>query len=231
VKLVKKIGRSGLVQTIIGEVLALYLKIVWKTNRLVAVPDNFPECVYELQPYILVTWHGQHFLGPFAKPDNIKMRAIASRSADGEINAVALRRLGIGLIRASGSQQSRQINKRGGVRGFFEALKALRDGDSIAMTADVPKGPARVCGEGIIALAKKSGRPIVPMAGVTSLKITMPSWDKASVHLPFGRLAHTMGTPIFVDADADEDEMELKRLAVEAEINAVLERAYKLVGK
>ena len=67
------------------------------------------------------------------------------------------------------------------------------------MTADVPK-IARVCGEGIVTLARLSGRPIVPVAVVTSRRIDFESWDRASLGLPFGRGAMVLGEPIRVAA-------------------------------
>ena len=49
-----------------------------------------------------------------------------------------------------------------------QAVRALKDGYSIVMTADVPPGPARSAGIGIVTMARLSGRPIVPVASATS---------------------------------------------------------------
>ena len=78
-------------------------------------------------------------------------------------------------------------------------LRALGDGEMVVMTADVPK-IARVCGAGIITLAQMSGRPIVPVAVVTSRRIDFNSWDRASLGLPFGRGAIVVGEPVHVSA-------------------------------
>ncbi len=228
--ILKTIGRSSTVQTIGGEMIAQYLKLIWHTNRMIARSDDYPKRLRDQVPFIVASWHGQHFLVPFARPPGSVMKAMVSRSADGEFNAIALQRMGVDLIRASGGKHAHQIKKRGGVRGFLEAVRALREGQSIAMTADVPKGPARVCGEGVIALAKKSGRPIVPMASATSLGFNLPTWDRATISLPFGRMAVTLGRSIYVPADADEAEFEARRLEVEQEINDTIARARRLVN-
>jgi lysophospholipid acyltransferase (LPLAT)-like uncharacterized protein len=227
--MLKRIGRSDGVRRLIGETLAAYLLFVRRTNPLALEPADMYERVKAELPVIVAMWHGQHFMMPFARPDGWDVRVMISRSGDGEINAIAASRLGMGLIRASGSQQAKQILKRGGVRGFLEVLKALKEGASVAITADVPKGPARVAGEGIVALAERSGRPIVPMAIATSRRIDLDTWDKATVNLPFGRAALVMGAPIA--PPAGEAEREAVRRAVEAGLNDATARAYAIADR
>ena len=54
-------------------------------------------------PIILAMWHGQHFLTPFIRPKGKRAKVLISRHRDGEINAAAVERLGIGTIRGSGA--------------------------------------------------------------------------------------------------------------------------------
>lgn len=117
------------------------------------------------------------------------------------------------------------------MRGFIEGLRVLKEGGIMALTADVPKGPARVAGQGIVQMARYSGRPIVPFAIATSRFLSFNSWDKASLNLPFGRAAIAIGEPIYVASDADDEALEVARLAVEAGLNEVTARAYALTGK
>jgi hypothetical protein len=97
------------------------------------------------------------------------------------------------------------------------------------MTADVPK-VARIAGLGIVTLGRISGRPIVPVAVVTSRRIDFNSWDRASIGLPFGRGAIVIGDSIHVAPDADAQAMERARLAVQDGLDSVHARAYALVG-
>jgi lysophospholipid acyltransferase (LPLAT)-like uncharacterized protein len=108
-------------------------------------------------------------------------------------------------------------------------LRALEGGEMVVMTADVPK-IARVCGEGIVTLARLSGRPIVPVAVVTSRRIDFKSWDRASVGLPFGRGAMVLGEPIFVAREAGDADLAAARRRVEDELDRVHARAYALIG-
>lgn len=229
--MIKRFGRHPAVIRGVGSFLAGYLKFVYRTNRFVFDPPDPYGHVEPHLPAIFAMWHGQHFIVPFFQPKGWPTRVMISRSADGEVNATVVRKLGIGLIRASGSQKKHQIAKRGGMRGFIEALRALRNGENVAMTADVPKGPARVSGSGIVQLAKHSGRPIVPVAVATSRSIDLSTWDKASINLPFGRGAVVVDKPIYVPSEAGEEELENARKAVESGLDRVTKRAYELVGR
>ncbi|CTQ52649.1 hypothetical protein LP7551_01169 [Roseibium album] len=229
--MIKRLGRQPWVLSFVGTMLAGWLKLVYRTNRFVVKPDGIHDEMESHLPVIVAMWHGQHFMVPFAKPSHWPAKVMISRSADGEVNAIAARKLGLGLIRASGGKNARQIKKRGGMRGFIEALRTLKEGHSVAMTADVPKGPSRKSGTGIVQLAKHSGRPILPVAVATSRSIELDSWDKASVNLPFGRGSIFVGDLIWVSSDTDDDELETFRLQVEEGLNAVTSKAYELVGR
>jgi lysophospholipid acyltransferase (LPLAT)-like uncharacterized protein len=194
-------------------------------------PANAYDRIGPLMPVIAAMWHGQHFMIHFAKRRQDRAVSLVSRSSDGELNAVALRHLGIRAIRGSGERARRVQNRRdrGGATALRGMLRALADGEMVVLTADIPK-VSRVCGPGIVTLAQLSGRPIVPVAVVTSRRIDFGSWDRASLGLPFGRGAMVIGDPIHVPRDADAAAFEAARQAVERGLDTVHARAYALVG-
>lgn len=215
------------VQETLGLLLAAYIGLVRRTNRFTLEPADLDGAIAGQTPLIVAMWHGQHLMISFAWPRSIaRMAALISRHGDGGVNAVALRRLGVQPIRGSGAGAKRQ---KGGAPAMRELLRALADGASVAMTADIPKR-ARVAGAGIVTLARLSGRPIAPTAVVTSRRFDFKSWDRASLGKPFGRGAIVVGELIHVAADADEAAMEEARKAVEAGLDAVHARAYAKVG-
>ncbi|MET0430486.1 MAG: lysophospholipid acyltransferase family protein [Microvirga sp.] len=224
----KRLSRSRPVQEAVGLLVAGYLGLVRRTNRFVLEPADAYERIGPLMPVIAAMWHGQHFMIHFAKRPGDRAASLVSRSGDGEVNAIALRHLGIRAIRGSGAR-GRDMRKKGGVSAMRGMLRALASGEMVVMTADIPK-IARVCGDGIVTLAQLSGRPIVPVAVVTSRRHDFRSWDKASLGLPFGRGAMVLGTPIHVARDADAEALEAARQGVERALDAVHERAYALVG-
>jgi lysophospholipid acyltransferase (LPLAT)-like uncharacterized protein len=225
----KRIARAPLMQTVLGVSAAEYLRLVWHTSSFVVEPADVYERLKPELPVIFAFWHGQHFMVPFAKPAHYRAKVLISRHRDGEVNAIAARRLGVDAIRGSGDRE-RRFDRKGGVTAFMTMLTALKDNWSMALTADVPK-VSRVAGSGIVKLAQMSGRPIYPVAVATSGRITLDNWDCSVINLPFSRGAIVAGAPIHVAADADADALERARLAVEQELNAVTERAYALVDR
>ncbi|MBL8570611.1 MAG: lysophospholipid acyltransferase family protein [Phreatobacter sp.] len=222
----KKLGRSPAVRSAAGSFLAGYLRLVWRTGRFALDPPNLHDYAEANLPVIFAMWHGQHFLTPFVKRPEYDAVVLISRSADGEMNAIAAEKLGIRAIRGSGDH-SGQFARKGGVGAYFQMVEALEAGTTVALTADVPK-IARKAGLGIVMLAKQSGRPILPIAIATKRRIDLKSWDKASVNLPFSRGAVVAGPPVWVPCDADAEALEGYRLKVEQAMNDATARAYDI---
>jgi lysophospholipid acyltransferase (LPLAT)-like uncharacterized protein len=220
---------SRFAQQAIGTAAAHYLRLVWKTTRMIIEPPDIYERIDGDMPIIVAMWHGQHFLMPFIRRPHHRAKVLVSRHRDGEINAVAAEVLGIGTIRGSGTHGA-DFSQKGGVNAFREILAALEEGHNVALTADVPK-VARVVGLGIVKLAQMSGRPIYPIAIATSRRYELDNWDRTTVNLPFGRGGAVAGAPIHVPVDADAATLELARRAVEESLNAVTHRAYELADR
>jgi lysophospholipid acyltransferase (LPLAT)-like uncharacterized protein len=225
----RRVGRSEFAQEAIGFLLAKYLRLVQRTSRFTTIPEDINAAIDGQTPLICTMWHGQHLMMSFAWPDAIdRMAALISRHEDAGAQAAALHHLGVTPVRGSGGPADRAYYK-GGAPAMRELMRQLEAGASVAMTADVPKR-ARVAGPGIVALARLSGRPIVPTAVVTSWRIQFDTWDRASLGLPFGRAVVVIGDLIRVAPDADDAAMEAARLAVEQALDDAHRRAYAMVG-
>ncbi|MCA3563795.1 MAG: lysophospholipid acyltransferase family protein [Methylocystis sp.] len=227
--MLKKILRSRPVLRGAGKAMAVYLTLVRRTNRFTVEPADAEASIYPLVPAIIAMWHGQHFMAAFIKRPQDEVAAMISRHGDGEINAIAVEALGMRTVRGSGAQRQDQVRKRGGAQALRAAMTMLEDGVSVAMTADVPK-VSRVAGRGIITLGQLSGRPIIPVAVVTSRRKDFDSWDRTSIGLPYGRGAIVFGAPISIGRDAAPEEIEAARLAVQEGLDAAHARAYAIVG-
>ena len=229
-RLVRNILRSGWLQRAVGGLTAEFLRLVWLTNRFAFDPPEVYEIVEPQMPAIFAFWHGQHFLTPFIKTKDIhRAKVLISRHRDGEFNAIAAERLGIGTIRGSGDHGS-AFQRKGGVGAFKEMVRALEQGYNVALTADVPKR-SRIAGLGIIMLARESGRPIMPFAMATSRFWRLKNWDRTTINLPFGRGALVGGEIIRVPPDADAATMEQLRARLEGTLNEATKRAYAQVDR
>jgi lysophospholipid acyltransferase (LPLAT)-like uncharacterized protein len=229
-KLLRNVLRSSWVQRAVGFLAAEFLRLVWLTNRFSFDPPDIYGQVEPQLPAIFAFWHGQHFMTPFIRTkESHRAKVLISLHRDGEFNALAAERLGVGTIRGSGDHGS-AFHRKGGVGAFKEMVRALREDYSVALTADVPKR-SRVAGLGIIMLARESGRPIMPFAMATSRFIRLKNWDRTTINLPFGRGALVGIGEISVPPDADAETMERLRLELEANLNEATRRAYVQVGR
>ena len=222
--------RGSWVQRAVGFLAAEFLRLVWLTNRFSFDPPNVYDIVEPQMPAIFAFWHGQHFMTPFIKnKESHRVKVLISRHRDGEFNAIAAERLGIGTIRGSGDHGS-AFHRKGGVGAFKEMVQALAENYNVALTADVPKR-SRIAGLGIIMLARESGRPIMPFAMATSRFWRLKNWDRTTINLPFGRGAVVGGEIIMVPPDAGAETMEELRVRLEATLNDATRRAYAQVGR
>jgi lysophospholipid acyltransferase (LPLAT)-like uncharacterized protein len=226
----RNVLRSSWVQRAVGFLAAEFLRLVWLTNRFSFDPPDVYEIVEPQMPAIFAFWHGQHFMTPFIKTkESHRAKVLISRHRDGEFNAIAAERLGIGTIRGSGDHGS-AFHRKGGVGAFREMVQALAENYNVALTADVPKR-SRIAGLGIIMLARESGRPIMPFAMATSRFWRLKNWDRTTINLPFGRGALVGGEIIMVPPDAGAETMEELRARLEATLNDATRRAYAQVGR
>ena len=227
----RRLLRSPHVQGAAAGLFANYLRFVHLTSRLAFDPPEPYGKYIHLAPVIITFWHGQHFMVSFARIFDFDVRVLISRHSDGEINARVAEKLGIRTIRGSTARDPSRMIEKGGMAGFLEMKAALEEGACVSMTADISNLAPRRAGLGIVALAKASGRTIIPIAYATSRRIDFTSWDNATVNLPFSRAVCAVGEPVAVPPDADDRLLEAMRQKVEAELNSATERAYAIVDR
>ncbi len=167
-------------------------------------------------------------LAPVLIPDPKQFSAVVARHGDAEIIGLALEHFGVKVIRGSGAGGRKK--DRGGMFALRMSLRELKAGRSIALTADMPPGPARRAGLGIITIAKMSGRPILPVASVTSRFMVLNTWSRFVVNLPFSKQVLLSGEPISVPKNADKALMEEKRLELETRLTELVTRGHEMVG-
>lgn len=211
-----------------GKGLARFISVVAGTSRAIYEPDDLMQRLRAGHPLIMAGWHGQFMMLSRLDPGDVKVAAMVARHGDAELIAQAMQALGVTLIRGAGAGGRKR--DRGGAAALRTAVKALKDDYSLVMTADVPPGPARVAGLGIITIAAMSGCPIYPVAIATSKMMSFDTWSRLTINLPFSKIAFVGGAPVHVPRDADAETMESLRKTLENELNRATERAYALAG-
>lgn len=220
--------KTRLIQRLAGGTLGRYLAFVKRTSRIITEPQDIELTLAPHTPAIVALWHGQFLMSVRVRPKSFKLSIILARHGDAEVYAQAIAGEGVPLIRGAGAG-GRQKD-RGGAQAMRLALSALKDGYSFGMTADMPPGPARRSGDGIIMIAKHSGRPIIPLAVASRRYVSFNTWSRMTINLPFGTIAAVYGQPIYVPREADREQLGSYRAALERELDRVTRRAYALAG-
>jgi lysophospholipid acyltransferase (LPLAT)-like uncharacterized protein len=188
------------VRRFIGRVLiGSYVRFVRATSRVVADPPDFWEAVQKDHwPAIAVSWHGQSNLAYVVMPDPSQVALLISTHPDGMMMGEMARSLGYQIVDGSGASQ-RQSAGTGGLTAFRNMLKVLKSGTTLFATADIPPERGRNVSLGMIALARRTGRPIYAIATATSRrKILERVWDKMQLNFPFSTIAFACEGPTYM---------------------------------
>jgi lysophospholipid acyltransferase (LPLAT)-like uncharacterized protein len=165
---------------------------------------------------IYTFWHNRVFLATYFWRRR-RIVVMTSQSFDGEYIARFIQRFGYGAARGSST--------RGATGAVVEMVRLMRAGCPTAFTIDGPKGPRYVAKMGAVVLAKKTGNPILPFT-ITAEKFweARKSWDLFQVPKPYNRARVDIAAPIYVSADADEDELTAKRDELQRALDEITRR-------
>jgi len=220
----KRILRAERTRRLLCWLIALWIRLVYRTSRWQTVGGDIPRPFWdEGKPFILAFWHGRLMMAPMAWRRGASMNMLISAHNDGRIIADAIEHFGLGTITGSKS--------KGGMGALRAILRALGAGQNVGFTPDGPRGPAMRASPGIIAAARLTGAPIVPLSYATTHRHVLGSWDRFHVALPFSRGVFIWGEPILVAPGADAAAQEVARKLVEERLNALTAEADRRCGR
>lgn len=213
--------RSRLLTKLAGWLAAKLLGALFRTLRIKGYPEApGVDCsTFTPRVYLYSLWHDA-ILIPIAmqdlhRRDNIS--ALVSRHQDGSYLTEFMRRVRIRSIRGS--------TNRGGDRALRELIRQAEH-SHIFITPDGPRGPRRVLKEGIVFLASRTGRPIVPIASLClNCWRIRGSWTDLMIPKPFSRAIYVLGKPIEVPPGISRSELEQYRAHAQAEMDRLEEQA------
>lgn len=184
----------------LARALVAYLRFALGTTRWtmvglehLALPDH--------RPSVLAFWHQRLALIPALKRLSRRsgvdpaVTVLTSRHRDGRFIGAVMQGFDLAVVNGS---TARDGQDKGGTAALRQLLARLAAGDVVALTPDGPRGPAGQPAPGLAQLAALSGAPVVPCAAQLRWRITLPSWDRMVLPLPFGRGVMLCGAPISV---------------------------------
>ena len=142
-------------------------------------------------PFVVLFWHGELMMAPFifrkAAPKT-RVNVMISEHFDGEIIAKIIGAFGLATIRGSSRKSAAKV--------LITALKKVKEGESIGITPDGPKGPRHSVSDGAVVIAQKSNIPIVILNCRPSRYWQAKSWDRFVIPKPFGTIEYYASEPI-----------------------------------
>ncbi len=192
----KRLMRHPLTQAAIARLAAFYLMIALRTTRWRFEGEDNVAPFARGRSAVIAIWHERIAVAvplwrmawsiPGARPATVN--TLVSRHRDGQLIGYVLQFFGMSLIAGSSS--------KGGAGAFRTLTAALARGEHVVIIPDGPRGPRRQAAPGVAQVAALSGAAVIPCAAQTTRHITMRSWDRMIIPLPFGRGVVVCGAAI-----------------------------------
>lgn len=180
--------------SLLGAWVIRLIGFTWRIRIVNSAP--FYQLRHDGSPVALLLWHGE--LLPLLYTFRFhSIAALVSTHRDGELIAQVCERLGCKLVRGSSS--------RGADRALLGLVRTLRDGFTVAVTPDGPRGPEYSFAPGALVAAHRAGAPVMAFGVHASRAWRLKSWDRFMIPKPFARLTVVFDDPMFVPGDSSRD--------------------------
>jgi lysophospholipid acyltransferase (LPLAT)-like uncharacterized protein len=197
------------------------LRLLSRTWKLTEIDHEHYEEVQRQPGYLATMWHGR-MLVPLPAYRDQTLRVLVSPSDDGSLAALLLRRFGYEVIRGSTNESP--------LRALRQMLRALKEGGSIVITPDGPRGPRHSMNAGPAWISRATGFPVIPVGCVCDRAWRMNSWDRFTIPKPGAHITLVFAPPIYVDRQADDAEVDRVTEEIQAQIIAAETRGFEHLG-
>ncbi|HET6617326.1 MAG TPA: lysophospholipid acyltransferase family protein [Gemmatimonadota bacterium] len=198
-----------------GPLVSLFVRLLSSTWRVeIEGAEHLEEARDGERGILYCFWHGR-MLELASAHARRGVGVLVSGHPDGIMAERIVRPLGYVPIRGS--------SRRNPVAGFRAMLRHASAGGDLALTPDA-HSDGRVQ-PGAIALARRTGHALLPVAAAADRRRRVDSWDRFEIPWPGARVRILYGEPVLVPADADRVEMERCRSRLEAGLRELHRRA------
>jgi len=216
--------RSPLGQRILSGLIAGYIHLVFRTKRWRVEGEDAANALLAAgRPFIGCFWHSRMLMMTEIWARRAALAMLISPHQDGQLIAKTISRLGVPTIAGS--------TARGGSEALVTIVRTLKAGTCVAITPDGPTGPRMRAAGGVVAAARVAGVAIVPVAYSCTNALTLGTWDRLLLPLPFGRGLVMVGAPITIPPGTDAEAREMLRREVEDQLNALTRECDRRCGR
>ena len=176
------------------------------------------------ESFIYAFWHDQLLICPLTWQSEFEIKVLISKHRDGDIIARLISKLGFKAIRGSTHKSGKTKNK-GGLTSARQMIKSLKNGISIGISPDGPKGPRHKVSDGILSISRLSNSSKHPVGIGFKKKWVLNTWDKFIIPKPFNQITIIWGEAI--PAIKDEKSINQTKNKLESKMENLTKRANK----
>ncbi len=219
-----RIEKSPVLAKLIAAPFGWYLRFCratsrWDTAGLEAMKADIAE-----GPVLCVLWHGRLvMIAPHWPREAGSLSCLHNTAPVGRAAGALQSHFGLDPFEMSKS--------RSNVANSRAVMKRAKDGISIGITADGPKGPGFKVKDAPLEWARMIQRPVYAYAFSTRRHITLKTWDSMMIPLPFTRGARVFGRiDVNLPRKPTPENIEVARIQMEAGLNAITAEADHMAG-
>jgi len=176
----KRLEKSETLAGLVGAGLGRYLSLSTKTTTWQYEGMDDLKAALAEGPVLVLTWHSRLIGGSLLWPTDVApLATLFNDSPIGRVAGAVQRRVGLFPMQMSGRTSNRSASRM--------ILRSIKDGYSIALAGDGPKGPAHVLQDAPLEWARATGLPIFCYAFSTTRGRRANSWDQMLVPRPNGK--------------------------------------------
>ncbi|MBK0329462.1 DUF374 domain-containing protein [Rhodobacteraceae bacterium F11138] len=216
----KKIADSAWFNNTIEGGFAAYIRFAHHTSKWQRIGfEDMDDAVRSGDAIIMALWHQRLMMSPYMFDSTLgPFCSLTSSARAGSMVGRLLGRFGFDTVPMSSHKRHVALSRT--------VLGKIRDGYSIGIACDGPRGPARIASTVPLVWARASGKRIFVVSYSARRQITLPTWDHLTLPAPFtsGVLMCQEWTQQ-VPRKASEDQIETLRLDLQAALDEVTDAA------
>lgn len=224
--ILRKAAYSFLLTELITTLLKSYMFLVYFSSKKRFLNlEILVEAAQNKRPILIVFWHNRLMMIPFiaraAKKQcrDYNFMTLSSKHGDGRFVGRTMEKFQFISIYGS-TKNGRKASRGIDFTSLRQILNGLKNGYSIGLTPDGPRGPNQKINGNIIEIARISGAKILPVSYSSSRFIKLKTWDEFKIPLPFSKLCFYLDSQALeVAKDANPEEIEKIKILAEEKIN------------
>ncbi len=207
-------------------ILASWIQFAYRTSKWDRVGyQDMEEALQNGEPVIILVWHQRLMMAPYLfDPSLGPICTLTSSSRAGRLANHVVKRFGMGSIAMSSHKRH--------IASTREVLRLMRQGVSVGIAADGPRGPARIVSAAPVAWIRAANKRVFVVSFSARRVHILPTWDQMWFPALWTRgVCHCREWSEQIPQFSNEEETERLRLSLQAALDAVTDDSDRATGR